>query len=102
MGGVAVEFLCANGAMLLGGVTALLLAGCVGALLCRSPLHRQRVCELSLLASIAWAVVACVPLPRWDWERKPVERSAAAPKVLTAPVELRSETAPLSPFTPGS
>lgn len=66
MSGVLLDFLVRNGPMLLTGVTALLLAGCLLASACRSPLHRQRVCELSVLAALAWAIAASLPLPRLE------------------------------------
>src|SRR5689334_20045080 len=62
------RFLAENGAMLLAGVTAFLALGCLAAAAaCRSPAHRQRICELALLATVGWAVLACIPLPRVGW-----------------------------------
>src|SRR4051794_21759699 len=58
-----------HGAMLLSGATALLLAGGFAVALLRSPVLRQRICELSLVATLAWVVLASIPMPRVGWER---------------------------------
>lgn len=63
-----VQLLAEHGLMLLGGATALLLAGAVAALVVRSPVHRQRICELSVLATLAWVGLAAIPLPRVKFE----------------------------------
>jgi len=68
-----VQLLAKNGLMLLGGATVLLLAGALAAMVVRSPVVRQRICELSLLATGVWVVLACVPLPRVAWERAEIK-----------------------------
>jgi hypothetical protein len=65
------DLLADHGLVLLGGVSAFLAAGVVAIRLQRSPLHRQRLGELTILCSLVWLVLACVPLPRlastwWD------------------------------------
>src|SRR3954463_3357230 len=72
-----------NGPMLLTGVTALLLAGALLAAACRSPLHRQRICEFSTLAALAWALLACFPLPRIQWPTTPQRLEQPAPTIAT-------------------
>src|SRR5689334_12459823 len=61
------RFLAENGAMLVAGVTASLTLGCMAAAACRSPAHRQRICEISLAATVGWTALACIPLPRVGW-----------------------------------
>ncbi|HEY7119187.1 MAG TPA: M56 family metallopeptidase [Tepidisphaeraceae bacterium] len=61
------EFLVENGVMLAGGMSALLLVGVLVAMACRAPLHRQRVCETTVACAMAWALLACVPMPRVGW-----------------------------------
>ena len=58
-------FLAEHGLMLLAGVTALLSAGAIAAAMQRSPIHRQRLGELSILCTLLWLALACIPLPRW-------------------------------------
>ena len=57
-------FLRAHGLMLATGITPLLLAGVLLATIVRSPVLRQRICELTVVAAIVWAVLAILPLPR--------------------------------------
>jgi beta-lactamase regulating signal transducer with metallopeptidase domain len=65
----AIQFLSAQGVMLVYGVTALMLAGAAVALCARgsAAVLRQRACEMGVLAALAWLVLACVPLPRMGW-----------------------------------
>jgi hypothetical protein len=79
------SFLAEHGPMLLVGVTALLTTGCVAAAACRSPLHRQRISELSLIVAIAWALLACIPLPRADWTPTQTPATVAAPPAVRLP-----------------
>ena len=71
-----VGFLGSHGLMLLAGASALLVAGALAASAQRSPIHRQRLGELSLLCTLLWLVLACVPLPRWI-AIKPADSPAA-------------------------
>lgn len=83
-----IQLLALHGFMLLSGATALMLVGAGAAFFVRSPVHRQRVCELCIVASLAWIVLAAVPLPRMNIER----HQATAPPVQhgqsKAPIEL--------------
>src|SRR3954469_3121119 len=65
----AIEFLAVHGAMLVCGVTALLLVVGMAVALCarRSAVLRQRGCEMGVLAALVWLVLACVPVPRGGW-----------------------------------
>ena len=56
--------LAAQGVVLLAGVTGFLAAGAVAVRLQRSPIHRQRLADLTVACTLAWLVLACVPLPR--------------------------------------
>lgn len=62
--------------MLLIGATALLSGGMISVCLQRSPIHRQRIAELTLICVMVWAALACVPMPRWS---APVDVAPAAP-----------------------
>jgi beta-lactamase regulating signal transducer with metallopeptidase domain len=53
-----------NGPALLAGVTLLLTFGCVAVAAHRSPVHRQRLAELAIVATLIWAILAVTPLPR--------------------------------------
>ena len=57
-----IQFLATHGLMLLGGSTALMSAGAVALAAQRSPAHRQRLGELTLLCTLLWSICACVPL----------------------------------------
>lgn len=83
--GAIIRFLAENGGMLAAGVTALLGLGCVAAALCRSPVHRQRVCEGAVVGALVWAILACIPLPRMAVEKM---RPAEAPPAVRV-VEVR-------------
>ncbi|MEM7205075.1 MAG: M56 family metallopeptidase [Planctomycetota bacterium] len=54
-----------HGGTLALGLTAVLGVACLAVWLCRAPAHRQRAAELGVLASVAWLVLALLPLPRW-------------------------------------
>jgi len=60
-------YLAEHGAVLLAGSTCLLVLGCAGMLLQRSPIYRQRAGELAVVGVLVWATVALVPLPRVSW-----------------------------------
>lgn len=53
-----------NALLLVGGVTLLLALGCGAVLLCKSPVHRQRIAELTTAGVLSWTVLALFPLPR--------------------------------------
>src|SRR4051794_10481037 len=52
--------------VLLCGSTAVLALGCVALAMQRSPIHRQRVGEITIAAVIAWLLLTLLPLPRWS------------------------------------
>ena len=57
--------------LLVCGSTVLLALGCGAVLLCKSPVHRQRISELTIAGVLVWMVLALFPLPRllpdrWD------------------------------------
>ncbi|HVC99205.1 MAG TPA: M56 family metallopeptidase [Pirellulales bacterium] len=65
----AVDFISAEGPMLLAGGTLLLAAGALATFGQRSPAARQRAAELTMFGVLVWMVLACVPLPRNDRSR---------------------------------
>ncbi|MCE9524572.1 MAG: M48 family metalloprotease [Planctomycetales bacterium] len=58
-----------NAVLLSVGTTLLLALGCLAVWFCKSPLHRQRISELTIAGVLAWIVLALFPLPRLlpDW-----------------------------------
>jgi beta-lactamase regulating signal transducer with metallopeptidase domain len=72
-----IQFLTQHGPMLIMGITALLLVGAMATAVLRSPVHRLRVCELSVLATLAWVVLACIPLPRLTWHTPNIPHASA-------------------------
>src|SRR3954470_24122991 len=50
--------------LLLVGMTVLLALGCLLVRFTRSPVHRQRLGEMTLVAVLAWSLLALLPLPR--------------------------------------
>jgi len=59
-----VHFLIVHGPLLLLGVSLLLGAGVAGVALQRSPIHQQRLSELAMVCTLAWMILACVPMRR--------------------------------------
>ncbi len=53
-----------NALLLVAGTTLLLSLGCGAAMLCKSPVHRQRIAELTIAGVLGWMVLALLPLPR--------------------------------------
>jgi beta-lactamase regulating signal transducer with metallopeptidase domain len=53
-----------NAIVLLAGATLLLTAGCLAVAAHRSPVHRQRLAESAIAATLIWAILAVTPLPR--------------------------------------
>ncbi|TWU06652.1 BlaR1 peptidase M56 [Symmachiella macrocystis] len=60
------HFLESHGGMLITGASALLVVGGVALLLHRAPINRQRAGELTIVAVMAWMLIACIPLPRFS------------------------------------
>jgi beta-lactamase regulating signal transducer with metallopeptidase domain len=89
-----------NAVLLSVGTTLLLSLGSVAVWFCKSPIHRQRISELTIAGVLAWIVLALFPLPRLlpDWfsrDRQPaVETKGAAPdsENATEPDGLYSES----------
>ena len=82
-----VAFLVEHGAMLATGATVLLLLGTLATLLARAPLHRQRIGEMSVLATLVWVVLACLPLPRVGFTR-PADRPTPNVGAIRVPSEV--------------
>ena len=61
-----IDLLTDHGPMLLAGSSVLLGIGAVAMLVFGRPVERQRLGEFTLAATIAWLLLACVPLPRWE------------------------------------
>jgi beta-lactamase regulating signal transducer with metallopeptidase domain/biotin carboxyl carrier protein len=61
-----IELLTDYGGMLLAGSSVLLGIGTIATAIFGRPVLRQRLGELALAATMAWLLLACVPLPRWD------------------------------------
>jgi beta-lactamase regulating signal transducer with metallopeptidase domain len=59
-------FLIENGLMLLLGTTVIMLIGTLLSFCFRAPIYKQRTTEFTILASLLWLGLACVPLPRYD------------------------------------
>jgi beta-lactamase regulating signal transducer with metallopeptidase domain len=53
-----------SGTALFAGVTLLLFFGCLAVAAHRSPVHRQRLAELAIVATLVWVILAVTPLPR--------------------------------------
>lgn len=71
-----------NGLLLLAGTTLLLSLGCGAVHLCKSPVHRQRIAELTIAGAMVWTGLALFPLPRLlpeNWEAEPTAAEAAVP-----------------------
>lgn len=87
--------------VLLAGATAFLAGGFLAMRLQRSPVHRQRLGELTIACALLWLVLACLPLPRWRGPRPdpapptiaPVRRLPVAPEAPPAIYFARSPTA---------
>lgn len=75
------QFLIEHGRMLAIGTTGLLLLGTLAMFLQRTPIHRQRAGEFTILAVLAWMILACIPLPRWAMQGISPQHSP----VITAP-----------------
>jgi len=82
------SFLIEHGVMLAGGATLLLTLGGLALLAQRSPIHRQRTGEITIVAVLLWLGLAAIPLPRWS-----TFDSAATPTQPKAPQNEISNTA---------
>jgi len=60
------DFLTEEGPMLLTGATVLLALGALCVAAQKSPVKRQRTTELTMLVTLCWLALACVPLPRFS------------------------------------
>jgi beta-lactamase regulating signal transducer with metallopeptidase domain len=58
------QMLAENALLWVCGTTLLLALGCGAVLLCQSPVHRQRIAELTIAGVLGWMVLALFPLPR--------------------------------------
>src|SRR5258706_9422629 len=67
---VVLDFLANHGPMLLLGVTALLALALALVFVHQQPIHRQRIAESSMVLCVLFLVLACIPLPRFSFERK--------------------------------
>lgn len=85
------ELVEARGPMLLAGTTGLLLTGTIALLLQRSPIHRQRLAEMTMLSVLIWAGLACVPMNRWTLPGRAPRLATPAP----------TDAADASPVFPG-
>ncbi len=87
------RYLAEHGGLLIFGATGLLALGCLGAALCRSPIHRQRAGEAAMLGVLVWAVLAMIPLPRLSFSPTDSQRGdALSAPVATTTAPLRVET----------
>ena len=67
------DLLTEHGLVLCNGVSALLAIGALVILATRrSPIHRQRICELTVAAAMLWSVLVLLPLPRWSSPLSPI------------------------------
>lgn len=58
-----------RGVQLLAGASIILALASLLVLLCKAPIHRQRLAELSLAALSVWLVAVLLPMPRlWNWQ----------------------------------
>jgi hypothetical protein len=93
-----VGFVVEHGVVLLTGTTVILALGAVVMTCQRSPVHRQRVGELTVAAWLAWLVLTCVPLPRVSLDAAPTQipgTETEAPTVVSEPIGV-AEPAPPS------
>lgn len=81
--------LLARGPMLLLGATALLATGAAAVLLARSPIHRQRLAEMTVAAVLVWAALACIPLPRWAVTPDSLRHATPDPTIAADPTTSR-------------
>src|SRR2546423_12556798 len=64
------EFLADQGATLLLGTTVLLSFALALVFVYKQPIHRQRIAESSMVLCVLFLILACIPLPRFSFEKK--------------------------------
>src|SRR2546421_9472798 len=75
------EFLADQGATLVLGTTVLLSFALALVFVHKQPIHRQRIAESSMVLCVLFLILACVPLPRFSFEKKgPVAAVKTTPK----------------------
>ncbi len=82
-----IDLLTDHGAVFLAGSTLLLGIGTLAMAVLRRPVQQQRLGELTLLATLAWLLLACVPLPRWDIGSRDSLASGASTEAETDGIE---------------
>jgi beta-lactamase regulating signal transducer with metallopeptidase domain len=94
-----------NGTLLFVGVTLLLSFGCLAVAAHRSPVHRQRLAEFAIAATLIWLVLAVAPLPRplargyfFDLSQAISQRTPPAPAEPTSVDAVVTSSIPTSPM----
>ncbi len=82
-----IETVANNAAVLLAGITVLLSFACAAVAAHRSPVHRQRLAEFAIAATLIWALLAVAPLPRPLARGFFAQLSSATARPTTAPSE---------------
>ena len=75
----SIDVLAQLGPILLLGTTILLGFGALAVTLARQPVLRQRLGEITVAVTLAWMVLACVPLDRVDWSMHTVFEHQTTP-----------------------
>ena len=96
-----VGFLADHGGTLLLGATALLGGGALAARLQRSPVHRQRLGELTVASTMLWLALACVPMPRYLRAPDPPPASPRRPTYVSPPATLTHRAPTRAPSPDG-
>jgi len=93
------DWLAAHGPIYLLGSTIVLGIGAALMLLCREPLYRQRLGELTIIATLVWCMLASIPLDRWSWVEEQSEPPVSIPAapVLMAEDLLAEDAVPVLP-----
>jgi beta-lactamase regulating signal transducer with metallopeptidase domain len=79
------DFLAEHGAMLLAGTTLLLALALVLVLVHQQPIHRQRIAESSMVLCVLFLILACIPLPRFSFDKKAPTAVKVTAKYLLQP-----------------
>lgn len=109
---VLLQFLTEQGLMLLAGGTVLLAVGALCTAIQDSPVKQQRATEMTVLATLCWLALACVPMPRLSSAFFPLTQPTPAetpdadnqrplntqPRVLTKPRPDRADDRPKLQF----
>jgi hypothetical protein len=64
------DFVANHGPTLLLGTTLLLTLALVLVFVHQQPIHRQRIAESSMVLCVLFLILACIPLPRFSFEKK--------------------------------